>query len=162
MHFFTPDKQKSHCHISRCIQKALNLTGLNDKDIEVTVNADKEISLYTYEEELIQVLLIILNNAVDNFKIKSILNPKIEIQIKSTHEQVILSILDNGGGIEEKETDRIFEPYYTTKLEHEGTGLGLYMAKLLTENSMGGHLIAKNENGGAMFEIILPAEQTNE
>ena len=162
MHFFAPGKPKSRCYISHCVHKALNLTGINDKDIEVTVNADKEISLYTYEEELIQVLLIILNNAVDNFKIKSAQNPKIEIQIKSTPERVILSIHDNGGGIAEKETDRIFEPYHTTKFEHEGAGLGLYMAKLLTENSMGGHLIAKNENGGAMFEIILPAGRTNE
>jgi len=156
MHFFTPDKQKSYCHINRCIQKALNLTGIDDKNIEVTVNADKEISLNTYEEELIQVLLIILNNVVDNFKIKSIQNPKIDIQIKPAPKQVILSIHDNGGGISEKDLDRIFEPYYTTKFEHEGTGLGLYMAKLLIENSMGGYLRMKNSGNGALFEIGLP------
>jgi len=71
---------------------------------------------------------------------------------------LLLSIHDNGGGIEEKEPERIFEPYYTSKFKHEGTGLGLYMAKLLTENSIGGYLRVKNSDHGALFEIELPIE----
>jgi len=156
MHFFHPGKEKTHFLLQECIEKALNLTGISSKNIKVSINTDKEIGVYTYEKELTQVILVILNNAMDNFQIRSILEPKIDIYLKTEHEKAILSIHDNGGGIEEKEPDRIFEPYYTTKFKHEGTGLGLYMAKLLTENSMGGYLRVKNSDNGALFEIGLP------
>jgi len=158
MHFFHPGKEKTRFLLRQCIEKVLNLTGISSKNIKVSINADKEIWVYTYEKELTQVILVILNNAMDNFKIKSIPDPKIDIHMKTVHGKAILSIHDNGGGIEEKEPDRIFEPYYTSKFKHEGTGLGLYMAKLLTENSMGGHLRVKNSDKGALFEIELPME----
>jgi len=158
MNYFHPDKEKTHFLLRQCIDKALNLTGISDKDIEVSIIADKEIELYTYKKELTQVILIILNNTIDNFKIKSISAPKIKINFQKVSKKVTLSIHDNGGGIKEKELDRIFEPYYTTKFEHEGTGLGLYMAKMLIENSMNGELRVKNTNNGAFFEIELPVE----
>ncbi|WP_158298200.1 ATP-binding protein [Sulfurovum sp. NBC37-1] len=156
LHFFHPNKQKTSVLLQACVEKALHLTGIYSKNIKVSINANKESWVYTYEKELIQVILIILNNAMDNFKIKSTSDPKIEISVESHQGKALLSIRDNGGGIEEKEIDRIFEPYYTTKFKHEGTGLGLYMAKLLTENSMGGSLRVKNVKGGALFEIALP------
>ncbi|WP_294954920.1 ATP-binding protein [Sulfurovum sp.] len=159
MHFFHPDKQRTHFSLQACIEKALHLTGIYSKNIEVTLNPNKEIYVNTYRKELTQIILIILNNAIDNFKIKSIADPKIEIHMRRLHGKIILSIQDNGGGIEAKELERIFEPYYTTKFKHEGTGLGLYMAKLLTENSMGGQLRVKNYNNGAYFEIVLFEEK---
>ena len=162
MHFFHPEKQKTRFLLQQCVGNALNLIGISSKNIKVSINADKEIWVYTYEKELTQVMLVILNNAVDNFKIRSIKDPKIDIHLKTFHVKTILSIHDNGGGIEEKEPDRIFEPYYTTKFKHEGTGLGLYMAKLLTENSMDGHLRVKNSDHGALFEIELPIELSEE
>ena len=162
MHFFHPDKQKTRVWLQKCVEKALHLTGIYSKNIKVSINTNKEIWVYTYEKELIQVILIILNNAMDNFKIRSVSDPRINIQIERLHGKAILIIQDNGGGIAEKEIDRIFEPYYTTKFKYEGTGLGLYMAKLLTENSMDGSLHAKNVGNGAWFEIKLPERENKD
>ena len=156
MHFFHPDKQKEYFFLQQCVEKALSLTDITSKNIDISINSNEEIRVYTYEKELTQVILIILNNAMDNFKIRSIPDPKIDIRMRTHHGRATLSIHDNGRGITEKEIDCIFEPYYTTKFKHEGTGLGLYMAKLLIENSMGGYLKVKNIDNGAYFEITLP------
>ncbi len=161
MHFFTPGKQKRDCNLHRCMRRALKLAGIEDKPVEVSLKIDKKVSFFTYEEELMQAVLVILNNAMENFKIRSVPHPKIVIRLKATSESIVLVIRDNGGGIAEEERDRIFEPYYTTKFQHEGRGLGLYMAKLLIEESMEGTLQAENKEGGAMFIITIPKEQTD-
>ena len=72
-----------------------------------------------------------------------------------------MCIQDNGGGIDNKDIERIFEPYYTTKFSAEGTGLGLYMAKMIVESSMGGYLRVQNKNSGACFTIEIPQGDTN-
>lgn len=64
-----------------------------------------------------------------------------------------LIVKDNGGGITIHPIEKIFEPYVSTKEQNEGTGIGLYMAKLIIEKSMKGKLEARNENGGAIFTI---------
>jgi signal transduction histidine kinase len=70
-----------------------------------------------------------------------------------------LAICDNGGGVAEGDIDQIFDPYYTTKFAKEGTGLGLYVAKMMIENSMHGQHQVKNKNVGACFEIITPSRK---
>ncbi|MEA2051203.1 MAG: ATP-binding protein, partial [Campylobacterota bacterium] len=82
---------------------------------------------------------------------KDIKNPTIDITLKDD----IVSIKDNGGGIPENIIDRIFEPYFTTKEQGKGTGMGLYMSKMIIDDNMGGKLSVKNENGGAVFMIDL-------
>lgn len=161
MHFFAPNKQKGQCNLYQSLQKALKLAGIDEKPIQTMLKVDKQISCYTYEEELIQVMLVILNNAVEHFKIKGIQHPQINIGARVISGSIVLTIHDNAGGIMENEIHRVFEPYYTTKFQHEGRGLGLYMAKLLIEQSMEGTLEVKNKDEGAMFEIILPLEQTH-
>lgn len=63
---------------------------------------------------------------------------------------------DNGGGIDINVFDRIFEPYFSTKEERKGTGIGLYMSRTIVENSLGGRLLAETRNGGAIFTLMLP------
>lgn len=126
------------------------------KNVEISVVSEKDIRLFSFEKEYLQVILIILNNAIDNFESKIMQNPKIVITIKEDNNIANLSICDNGGGIKEQEIHRIFEPYYSTKFSKEGTGLGLYMAKMIIENSMQGKLQVKNQNDGACFEVISP------
>jgi signal transduction histidine kinase len=72
----------------------------------------------------------------------------------------VLSIEDNGGGIPESIIERIFEPYYTTKQEGKGTGVGLYMSKMIVEQNMGGRLEVSNHAQGACFSIYLPRLET--
>ena len=128
-------------------------------DDQINIVFSKELTLFSFEKEYLQVLLIILNNAIDNFKFKKVISPKISIIIKEYNNMLTLSICDNGGGVGGKDINKIFDPYYTTKFAKEGTGLGLYMAKMLIENSMHGQLQVKNENGGVCFKIITPPQR---
>ena len=98
-----------------------------------------------------------MNNAIDNFEFNATQAPQIDIMIKEYDAMVYLSICDNGGGIQAQNIDHIFYPYYTSKFAKEGTGLGLYEAKILIEDSMQGELQVKNHNDGACFEIMIPS-----
>jgi len=155
--FFHPEKTETTFLVQDVVNKALALVIQRTKNIEIKIYSEKELELFSFEKEYIQVLLIILNNAIDNFDSKEIQSPKIDIVIKEQNGMAILSICDNGGGVDEAKVDKIFDPYYTTKFTKEGTGLGLYMAKMMIENSMHGQLHVRNQNGGACFEIIIPS-----
>ncbi len=159
--FFHPDKIETKFSLQTAIEKALELINQRTKNVKIKITSAKEIELFSFEKEYIQTVLIILNNAIDNFKLKDIKEPKIDIIIKEQDNMVTLYINDNGGGIDERVIDRIFDPYYTTKFAKEGTGLGLYMAKMMIENSMHGELLVSNQNAGACFEIITPLGEKN-
>ena len=159
--YFSPNKKQTRFMLQESVQKALKFMGSRSKDIDINITSNKEVWIHSFEKEFQQVLLILLNNAIDNFQSNLIADPKITIVIKERNKKVTLSIHDNGGGIKEKDTDRIFEPYYSTKFPDKGTGLGLYMAKMLIESSMGGHLSVENINDGAYFEIILLKRDTD-
>ena len=86
---------------------------------------------------------------------KEIKDPKIYITITSRGMQSIVIIKDNAGGIGEENLDLIFDPYYSTKDSSKGTGLGLYISKLIIEKNMGGELSVQNDNKGAVFKVIV-------
>ncbi len=159
--FFHPDKIETKFSLQTAIKKALELISQRTNNVKFKINSTKNIELFSFEKEYIQVLLIILNNAIDNFTLQEIKEPKIDIIIKEQDDNVILYISDNGGGIDKRAIEYIFDPYYTTKFAKEGTGLGLYMAKMIIENSMLGELLVSNQNAGACFEIITPLGEKN-
>jgi C4-dicarboxylate-specific signal transduction histidine kinase len=107
-----------------------------------------------YPSELSQVILNILNNAKDILVEKEIKKPKIIIDINK-HEKNIISIeiKDNGGGIDEKNIDKIFDMYFSTKDKKNGMGLGLYISKIIIENKLKGKIYAKNYQNGAIISI---------
>ena len=154
--FFHPEKKEVIFFLEDVTNKALSLLEQRTDNVDIHVISDKNIELFSFEKEYVQVLLIILNNAIDHIEFKDIKKAKIDIFIKEHDGMASLYILDNAGGIDEKIIDRIFDPYYTTKFSREGMGLGLYMAKMMVENSMHGLLKVRNKNGGACFEIIIP------
>jgi len=154
--FFHPNKEQTSFTLQDVVQKALALIVSRTKNIEIIIDAKEKIEIFSFENEYQQVILTILHNAIDNFELKSIVNPRIDIILKMRNHNPYLCIQDNGGGIESKDIDRIFEPYYTTKFSAEGTGLGLYMAKMIVESSMGGYLRVQNKNNGACFTIETP------
>ena len=164
--FFNPSNNKiNEFNISVTFSKTLNLLKAQfaAKDIEIIQNTE-EYKISSIENELIQVLINILNNARD--ALLTIENQKKIIFINTYVKDGVLSleIKDNAGGIPEDIIDRIFEPYFTTKHKSQGTGIGLYMSKEIVEKHLNGMLIVSNENYtyenidyfGAKFVIEIP------
>ena len=104
-----------------------------------------------------QVILNIIKNSQDNFRERRIKNPKITIKVENN--QVLFC--DNGGGISENIIEKIFDPYFSTKNEKNGTGLGLYMSKIIVEDHHKGKLEVKNREEGVCFTIILQEGRKN-
>ncbi|MCK4874277.1 MAG: HAMP domain-containing histidine kinase, partial [Sulfurimonas sp.] len=108
-----------------------------------------------YVREFQQVILNILNNAKDAIIENNIENGIITIKENESESKAIIEIQDNGGGILDSALDRVFEPYFTTKEQGSGTGLGLYMSKMIIEDNMNGKLYVKNSLEGTLFIIEL-------
>lgn len=156
--FFKPTKTKEIIGITYPILKALDIIKdeLKYKGITVDINfkTDAEISIFT--NEILQVILSIIKNSEDNFlELNAQTKPVIKISTYQENDQLIITIKDNGGGIDSKILPKIFEPYFSTKSEKNGTGIGLYMSKMLIEESNKGKLLVKNTNNGVEFKIIL-------
>ncbi len=171
--FFRPDKTKKTLHIRECIAHSKKLVShmLEKYGIVLEVKIKEDMSLMGYKNELSHVCLNILNNAIDSLKNSDIQPKKIWIVVKKEKNSIIISVIDNGGGIKKEFTEKIFEPYFTTKLKEKGSGIGLYMSKQIIEEHMGGRIRALNIRHKlgekemfecAMFEIILPVKDKNE
>ena len=119
--------------------------------IEFEFNLIKDKQVDGYENEYSQVILNILTNAKDVLLSRQIQNPKIVISINQKHNSTITTILDNGGGIENKYINQIFDPYFTTK--EKGSGIGLYMSEMIIKNHFKGKITACNKANGSIFSI---------
>ena len=106
--------------------------------------------------EFKQVLINIINNAQEAIESNKSSKKKISVLITQDKGQGVVRISDDGGGIDKEVIQKVFDPYFTTKNQTQGTGLGLYMSKQIIENSMCGSLSVKNIKDGAEFEIRLP------
>ena len=158
--FYRKDTKKKKTDINKLIKDTLKIIEPSIEKykikLEKDIKCDNEI--YIYQNYLKQVLLNIIKNAVDILKEKKLKTPKIIINAKKENSLCIIEIADNAGGIDEKIKDKIFDPYFTTKDEKNGTGLGLYMSKILVENYLNGHLKQYNNKNGAVFRIELKVE----
>jgi two-component system CheB/CheR fusion protein len=157
--FFKPSKEKSNFDIVKSITDTVHMIDaqLKQQGIELRINCTEDtqqLYYYGYPSEFKQVIINLIKNAQDIIKEKKI-QGQIEITIKHSDTTLTIEIEDNGGGIEEKIFPKIFEPYFTTKFQSQGTGLGLYMSKTIIERNMGGKLEAKNRKNGALFTITL-------
>ncbi len=156
--FFKPNKAKERTTLELLLQKAIDmLDGSYRKNgILIKQKIENSCEIVTYPNEILQVLLNILKNALDNFRERQIQNPKVEARLIQKGDTAILEIEDNGGGIPEAFLPRIFDPYFSTKDEKNGSGLGLYMSKTIIEEHCDGRLEACNHALGALFRITLP------
>jgi signal transduction histidine kinase len=156
--FFKPQKEKRITNFKKIVEKALILIGdsLKNKNIEVKLNIKEVKDFLSYENELIQVVLNLFKNAEDILVEKNIKNPQIIVDI----DKDILSIEDNAGGIPEDIIEHIFDPYFSTK-DKNGTGLGLYMSKIIVEEHCNGELKVENTKQGAKFTIRLDIKNYN-
>ncbi|WP_228277312.1 sensor histidine kinase [Aliarcobacter cryaerophilus] len=126
-----------------------------NNNIEIVCDIDKNIVLNSYLNELQQVILNILKNAKDALIENDIKSPYIKIEAKVDEKNIYLSITDNAGGIKTEPINKIFEAYFTTKPQSQGTGIGLYMSKMILEKSMKGKLFVENIEDKARFTIKL-------
>ena len=149
--FYKPDKKSVSVSLEAVLQKALaiiNASLLNDMiEVSLICNSKEEIELY--DGEMMQVIINLIANAQENFREKKSVKPKIDITI----EKNSICICDNGGGIPDDIIGDIFNPYFSTKSKKNGTGLGLYMSKIIVEDHHKATLSAINKNGGVCFEI---------
>ena len=156
--FFKPSKQQETERLCVIIQNALTLLNPSfaSHGIKVTFEnkADKVIKCYT--KELLQVLISILTNAKEALVQTNPINPHIKICVSENETKISIKITDNAGGIDSKILDKVFEPYFSTKEEKDGTGLGLYMSKVIVEKHLFGEIRASNVTDGACFELLLP------
>ncbi len=151
--FFKSDKAKQGTDYKVVVESVLRIVenSLKENNIELIQHIDKVEKLFTYENELKQVLLNLIKNAEDALVDNSIADPKIIITVQNN----TLTVSDNAGGIQKDILDKIFEPYFSTKTKKDGTGLGLYMSKMIIEEHCAGRLYVTNEKDGAKFTIIL-------
>jgi CHASE2 domain-containing sensor protein len=159
--FFSTNKQSEHFYIKDIITQAKQLIpASNQKDLKIIYKQQENINIIGYKSELLQSLLIILNNAIYVCK-KNLHNTKqgkIIIHAYMIKGNLQLSIEDNGGGVDSKNLKKIFNPYFTTKDKTHGTGLGLYILKLIVEDSMNGKVFVHNGKEGAVFNIEIPSK----
>ncbi|UTJ06462.1 PAS domain S-box protein [Arcobacter roscoffensis] len=163
--FLRTDKPKSLFNIINTFDKSLKLISSKFKNREINIHKDIEnVSLYGIENELVQVFLNVFNNAKDALENKKIENKILLIEVKEDNSIANIKITDNGGGIKEEIIDRIFEPYFTTKHQSQGTGIGLYMSQEIIVKHMNGKIKCYNTQieyegknyFGACFEISIP------
>ncbi len=155
--FFKNDKSKQYFKLNELVNISVKLLlpSLEDVGIKVIVK-DKDLTkLYLYENELIQVILNIINNSKDAFLEKKTLKPQINILFDENEKEQSISIIDNAGGIPQNIISKIFDPYFSTKDNLNGSGIGLYMSKIIVEKHSNGKISASNTQDGCCFKIVI-------
>jgi len=156
MNFTKPTYKKECIKFGRIIEDILKMMGAQLKNHNIKVEFDYEDEeILTFCKELEHILINILANARDALDERKIKDKKIILKAYKKDNDFIIEIIDNAGGIKEEIMDRIFEPYFTTKEEGKGTGLGLYMSKKILNNTIGGDISVENVKDGAKFIITL-------
>ena len=157
--FFHPDKEKEITTVCELIEHAVSFAEprLKVAHIELDYSCRQSIEILIHSNEFTQVIINIINNAVDALLEHKAENPLIKIESHINEEDIEVHICDNGGGIKDDIINNIFEPYFSTKGKN-GTGLGLYMSKMIIEKEMDGSLEARNSAEGAEFIIKIPLE----
>jgi PAS domain S-box-containing protein len=153
--FFRQDKYKRVFLISEAVTQSVGLitATLQNSHIEIELQLEEKIKVSGFKNEYIQALLNILANAKDVLLERNIKEPRITIRTFRENNLSIVTVCDNGGGIDDSILPKVFESNFTTKGPGHGTGIGLYMSKVIIEKNMGGRLSVSNIQGGAEFRI---------
>ncbi len=160
--FFQHGGEETEFSVKEAIESVYSLvsTNLSYNHIQCLIEVQQDSIVQGGLNEFKQVLINILNNAQEAIESNSSLKKEINVLITSENDNAFISVKDDGGGIAEDLLSKIFDPYFTTKNQTQGTGLGLYMSKQIIENSMCGSLNARNIENGAEFMISIPTKKT--
>jgi len=152
--YFQQNKDVNELTLYELLDKASNFIRprLDADKIDFIIEDFRDFKIQTYANELIQVILNLLNNAIDEFEKISKEDAKIVIKVQEVDKSFILSIMDNANGIPADKFDEIFEPYYSTKGKN-GTGLGLYMSKMIMEKQFNTTIEVSSSENGSTFSM---------
>ncbi|MCD4668038.1 MAG: HAMP domain-containing histidine kinase [Sulfurimonas sp.] len=159
--FFKPHNKKVDFSVNDVIVSCLDMLNPIFTKYGLFIKFENEGEVYSngYPNELAQALINILNNAKDALFENNIKDKKIEIKLEKIKNKIVLSVFDNAGGIADDIIDKIFDPYFSTKDKDNGTGLGLYMSKLIIQDHMNGDIKVVNTEVGACFRIYLQGDK---
>ena len=156
LNFAKGNSIKEKFEINELLEDVLNMmkAQLDSHNIDIEINTEL-IYFHSHKNEILQILLNLISNARDVLAERKKENKKIKINIYTEDNYGVIEVEDNAGGIDEKIIDRIFEPYFTTK-GPKGTGLGLYMSKMLATEKLKGDILVENGKEGARFRLLIP------
>lgn len=157
--FVKPNQKNSPFDLNEPVEQSLQLLSVMFDSHRISIDVEysnRELDIYGSSSELKQVVINLLNNARDALVERKIQNPTIKIRVFGDDMYGAITIHDNGGGISTEHIERIFEPYYTTKEEGKGSGIGLYMSYAIIRTKMGGIIEVANVEEGTLFTIMLP------
>ncbi|MBF0317333.1 MAG: response regulator [Nitrospirae bacterium] len=162
--FYKTNKRPESTLLHEVIEKSLNIVAMPLKDNHVQITYDKKISspFQTYPNELMQVFLNLFSNSLEVIKDRKIATPHIKIIEDEDDDYIYVNVIDNGGGFSDYVLENLFKQYYSTKSEAKGTGLGLYMCKVIIDDNLKGHIDASNVDDGACMNIKLPKRLNKE
>lgn len=150
--FYQPNKEKENFLHSEVLKKAIEIIkpSIKNSKINLEMQVIKDSNIYSYENEYIQIILNILNNAKEALIHKEIEKPYIKIVIDKNKKNILI-IEDNAGGIDKEIIDKIFDPYFSTK--HKNSGIGLYMSKVILDSHLKGNIEVTSKNKKTQFKI---------
>lgn len=162
--FFDPNKTVAPFDPVESFHDALTLIRKDLKKAKITLHTSlgKGISIIGVSNELTQVFINLLQNAKEALLEIEEEKREISVQITDNHTEILLSIQDNARGVKEDILEKIFEPYFSTKHASQGTGLGLFMSRMIIQQSLQGSITASNHEEGALFTIILPKKESKD
>ncbi|MDY6916032.1 MAG: ATP-binding protein [Candidatus Cloacimonadota bacterium] len=155
--FYKPNEERRYFSVQKVLKNTLKFVekSFRAHNIKIDFTVKKDCSIKGFPNEYSQAILNILNNSKDAIIENKIEKGRLTIIVDQVDDRSKVTIGDNAGGIPENIIDRIFDPYFTTKEQGRGTGIGLYMAKMIIKQNMGGKIIVKNSDKGAHFTLIV-------
>jgi len=158
--FIKDEKEEKEIVIQDSIEMAINIINSTLKnhhiDLIMDIRSVGDIKLHIVSGELEQVIINVINNAKDILLERFIEKPFVKVSLKQHNDFIFIIIEDNGGGIDKEIMGKVFEPYFTTKHQSQGTGLGLHMSYKIVKESLKGNIYVENTNIGAKFFIEIP------
>lgn len=162
--FLKPTKSKDYFKVENCVKSAISLMeeSLNLHKIKVYVLSETQEQAYGYYNEATHVFFNLLNNARDAIVVSCSPKRVIQVQITLQDNMVKTSIINMGERILPEIEAHLFEPYFTTKEDMGGTGLGLYISDHIIRQRMSGRLVIKNIAGGVQCDVLIPVKPGKE
>ncbi|MCH9739265.1 MAG: sensor histidine kinase, partial [Epsilonproteobacteria bacterium] len=157
MNFFSIDKELESFMVSELIERTERIARLSSsQEMILSTVMQEDVLLVGYKSELVQSLLIVIHNSIDACVSKNIKEPRIRLEVVNDKSDIHIFLEDNGGGISKEIIELVFDPYFTTKYQSQGTGLGLYILKMIIERSMKGSVSIENYQDGVKCCIKIP------
>jgi len=156
--YFKPNKQKTDVNLSELFNKSIFFlkNEMNNLEIIYKHNIDEKLTIFTYKNELLQVVINIIKNSIDAFLESNIKQKNIRVNASQDNSHIYINISDNAGGIKQESLQKIFEPYFSTKNKN-GTGLGLYISHVIIHEHLHGKITASSQNKTTTINIVLPS-----